>query len=128
MTKKLASHLTWLLTSLPLILLALFFLLAWGLDRLTQVAYEGTGTVTPEDNSLFNTFVVAILVLMPVSVLIGIVMLLVILVMCLRKKLAWTERHTLISAGLACADILLPVGVVIVVLLYFKSHPMRVVF
>jgi len=120
--KNARSHAIWLVPSLPLAMLpvALFMLLAQSSSPATATIFNGT----PLQNApLYET-----LILMPASLAIGIIVLMVLLALCITKRLRWTERRTLIAAVIALADILLPVGVVVGVLLYLKSHPLRIIF
>ena len=126
--KKLASHFTWVVPLLPILVLSTMLLMLWVSKRLNDAVLERTGMVDQGATTTFQALIMAIVILMPVSVVIGIVMLIVLLVKCLRKKLSWTGPRTLISAGFAVVDILLPVSLVIIVAIELQRHPIRFVW
>ena len=108
----------WLIPAAPLLLLAGLLLVVFVYDR--------TSAVHSWQIALEPYLLYALLILIPASLVIGIVVLIVLVVMCLAKKLRWTARKTLISACLACVDVLLPVGLVVGGAYYLKHHPLRI--
>lgn len=96
----------WIVPLLPLILLLTSILILLIVDWSSPATSWSSSSAAIQTKATYS-----VVFLMIVSVLVGVVMLLVTVLLLITQVVAIKDFRTLLSIGLACADIAIPVGI-----------------